>query len=690
MLFSGGRGSQVLSKQLINHPQVELALAINGYDDGASTGEVRRMLGDSLGPSDFRKNASRLAREMQSCNSELIELLDLRFPLGCSIGEALSAFHLVSGQITPMEAPTEFHKTLLSLLAKIDDPARLRLSLRLRRFADELSSAAQTFSFSDCSLGNLAFAGCFLQMGRDFNAAITDYCALLSLDGGLIENVTDGTNAFLVAIDRDHRLLASEAEIVDANRRNHIKDIYLIDRPLTEEEKTTLGPASIEEMTKFLEFRTRRPAANARLLERISEADLIIYSPGTQHSSLFPSYLTPGIGVAIAQNLTAIKLLITNLQEDAEIPDSSAVDIIEKATYYLKERDKQQIPTPCLITHYLINDRRQEPRKTSYVPLGPLESLEDPRLVRIGDYEAGFTGRHDAAKVLTPFIETILQRGERRRVAVWLLETDSLNKISQTILEMMRGGISDLPLSVSVFYHSRESFAPAFTCLLPFTVENVAASSGNQTQAFVNGLAGRNFDYVILFDSSGMYQGEDLVNLASLLWRQRPPHQPQHLDAVWGSRRLSVKDIHESYKLRYRHNIILGAISYLGSHLLSFVYLMLYGRYISDTLSGVRAIGTSYLRAAPLDLLHPCFNHRLLSLLLRDRAEIYETPVQFFSLSPEKVRRTTVLDGLRSLLTIVWRRFISQKAPSNLDESMEDSELRGFPEHALAERKKAG
>jgi hypothetical protein len=44
VLFSGGRGSRVLSAQLINHPQVRLTLAINGYDDGASTGEVRRFL----------------------------------------------------------------------------------------------------------------------------------------------------------------------------------------------------------------------------------------------------------------------------------------------------------------------------------------------------------------------------------------------------------------------------------------------------------------------------------------------------------------------------------------------------------------------------------------------------------------------------------------------------------------------
>src|SRR6185369_12896682 len=80
VLFSGGRGSGVLSKQLVKDPQVSLTLAINGYDDGASTGEVRRFLGDSLGPSDFRKNASRLATELATAPAALIALLDARLP----------------------------------------------------------------------------------------------------------------------------------------------------------------------------------------------------------------------------------------------------------------------------------------------------------------------------------------------------------------------------------------------------------------------------------------------------------------------------------------------------------------------------------------------------------------------------------------------------------------------------------
>ena len=42
VLFSGGRGSRVLSRELVSNPRVDLVIAVNGYDDGKSTGAVRR------------------------------------------------------------------------------------------------------------------------------------------------------------------------------------------------------------------------------------------------------------------------------------------------------------------------------------------------------------------------------------------------------------------------------------------------------------------------------------------------------------------------------------------------------------------------------------------------------------------------------------------------------------------------
>lgn len=626
VLFSGGRGSGVLSEQLIGRADIALTIAINGYDDGASTGEVRRFLGDSLGPSDFRKNASRVARALRACPESLIETLDRRLPNPCSSAEGLQALETVAAASGPQ------------IRARID---AVRKELE----------AGRAFEFSDCAIGNLVFAGSYLMSGRRFNDAVDDYCGLLGLRPGLVENVTDGSNAFLVALEVDRGVLVSEAEIVDAKQRNRISEVFLIDRPLTEEDRTRLAGLPREQCLRWLEERSTALPLNPRLRDRIADANLIIYAPGTQHSSLFPSYLTKDLSRAIASNLTAMKLLVTNLQADAEISGSSAVDIVERAVYYLKEKGRLPLPVPSLITHYIINDPRipESDEISSYVPLGRLDALEDPRLVRIGHYEDGVSGRHDASKVLTPFLNTFLSQRRRQRVAIWLYDAASLNKLSQSVLEMLRGGIQELAVEITVFYTAETDLEEAFMQQLPVALRNLKHAGGPAGHAFTLALAEGEFDYAVLFESSGMYRGEDVAAIVSPLMTGR-------LDAVWGSRRLSFKDIEASYRLRYTHNALLGSMSYVGSHVLSVAYLVLFGRYISDTLSGVRGVRASFLTSltvAPDDKLA---NQHLLSGLLAARADVLETPVQFLALSPERVRRTTPAEGLRSLAHIAWRR----------------------------------
>jgi 2-phospho-L-lactate transferase/gluconeogenesis factor (CofD/UPF0052 family) len=649
VLFSGGRGSGALATLLVSNPRVQLTVAINGYDDGASTGEVRRFLGDSLGPSDFRKNGSRLARVLGSAPASLVDLLDIRLP-DFGAGDSTPARLLELLEPARAATPPDGLEAVRSCASALPPSIRDAVVERLRRFMDAASSSRSPFNYADCSVGNLVFAGSFLGQGRNFNAAVDDYCALLGLPAGLIENVTDGMDAYLVAVDADGRLLGSEEEIVDAKRRNRIDDIFLLPLRPSAEEVARLGGLSREALAEALAARSAVLRINPRLDAAIRGADLIIYAPGTQHSSLFPSYLTTGLSAAIAANLTAIKLLVTNIQSDAEITGSTAVDIIDRAVFYLKEKGRVRLPTPCLITHYLLNDPRHDERETPYVPLGRLESLEDPRLIRVGNYEEGMTGRHDATKILGPFVESFIARWDAtQRVAVLMHDAGSATKVVQSILEMVRGGIRDLPVELAVYHDAPALLEEAFVGSLGVPVTRLEGTPEVRDRQFREAVGSGRFDYVLLFESSGMYNGEDIANLASHLSLGR-------LDAVWGSRRLSVNDIHESYRLKYRHRTLLGALSYLGSHLLSLTYLALYGRYVSDTLSAVRVVRAADALSVPGLLTDKLLNQRLLSVLLRRGAEMFEVPVQFFALSPELVKRTSPFDGLRALATALRGR----------------------------------
>jgi 2-phospho-L-lactate transferase/gluconeogenesis factor (CofD/UPF0052 family) len=260
VVFSGGRGSGALVRQLVARKGVSLTLAINGYDDGASTGQVRRFLGDSLGPSDFRKNASRLAGELQSAPAALIDALDRRLP----------------PDIGPADSLAE-----LAALARIH-PA---LEPYVAAFAAE-HRRGEAFTFGDCSVGNIVFAGVYLTAGRDFNRAVDEYGALLGLAPGVVENVTDGRNAHLVALDANGRLLRTEEAIVDGRRQNTIDRIFLLDRVPSEAEARTIEQLSRDDRVRELARRTPRLRLNPRLARKIAAADVISSDEGDQSGSL--------------------------------------------------------------------------------------------------------------------------------------------------------------------------------------------------------------------------------------------------------------------------------------------------------------------------------------------------------------------------------------------------------------------
>jgi len=640
VVFTGGRGSAVLSRRLIAHPDIRVTLAVNGYDDGASTGEVRRFLGDALGPSDFRKNASRAAEAIGTASPALIGLLDARIPVNATAEDIDDLLDRLSRGF-----PAAGRGGILDVA--LPGAEAQAVGERATRFVETWRSANRSFRFADCAIGNLVFAGSYLRCNRQFNAAVDDYCQLLGLPSGLVDNVTDGSNAFLVALDVSGRVLGTEEAIVDSRRTNRIADIFLIDRALSPEESTALSEAGETAARAFFRAHEATPRLNPRLAARLDAADVIVYAPGTQHSSLFPSYLTPGLCDHIAGNLAAVKLLVTNLQYDAEIAGASAVTLVERALFYLTERGHRHLPAPCLITHYLLNDPRSTEETAPYVPLGQVKALEDPRLVRIGYYEDGVSGRHDASKIIEPFIESLLATRGRPVVAVWLYGTSSVNKIAQTLLEMARGRRDDDACDLHV-HVPVSGLDPAFVERLPFRV-SLYDSEDAAALALREGAGSQSDEYIALLDSSGMYRGDDLVALTRYL-------QPGRLDAVWGSRRLSVRDIDASFRLHDDRGPVLRGISRAGSYFLSFAYLLLYGRYVADTLSGSRVMRAADVRALAVPLTHRLVNQHLLSRLLRRRADVLEVPVQFLPLSPERVRRTGVGEGLRSLATIARLR----------------------------------
>ena len=173
-MFSGGRGTASITRELLRHANVQLNLLINAYDDGLSTGELRAFIPGMLGPSDFRKNLSYLLDLYSVDQFALERFIEHRLPRNFGADQARELRAIASNP----EGPAQSLHFLKDTLAAIDPPLRTALTDYLRVFFDFAATQPTSFNFDDCSVGNLIFAGAYLKNARDFNRATSELAAL--------------------------------------------------------------------------------------------------------------------------------------------------------------------------------------------------------------------------------------------------------------------------------------------------------------------------------------------------------------------------------------------------------------------------------------------------------------------------------------------------------------------------------
>ncbi|MEU4830330.1 2-phospho-L-lactate transferase CofD family protein [Streptosporangium sp. NPDC023615] len=346
-MFSGGRGGASIARRLLGMPGLELSLVINGYDNGLSTGALRRYLPGMLGPSDFRKNCLLHLDRGDPQQAALMSVLEHRLPAGITpelLGDlideiASSGSHAgrppsgpVSG--TPFDA--------------LRPEAREEITRDLRLFARRLGAEPSGIDLGDCALGNLVFAGAYLRTGEDFNAAVRS-CARTFGSPVRLLNVTGGENAFLTALKRNGRLLADEADIVAPQDDEAITDLFLLRRPIDPRFRAELEALPAARVREVLARHRADVTPNPEALDAIRDTDLLVYGPGTPHSSLLPSYLTPGVADAIAASRAVAKVFVVNTRDDHDIQGLTAPDLVDLTLSYLGDpRNERRTVTHVL------------------------------------------------------------------------------------------------------------------------------------------------------------------------------------------------------------------------------------------------------------------------------------------------------------------------------------------------------
>jgi hypothetical protein len=198
---------------------------------------------------------------------------------------------------------------------------------------------------SECSIGNLFMAGGYIRLANNFNDMIDKYLDVFKPKFDLY-NVNDGTNLFLIALKKNGEIIADEASIVAPQSRAPITDLFLIKPKSLALLKNNLENKKIEYKRTFLKELAVLPETNKKVIDAIRQSDLIVVGPGTQNSSILPSFICDGTLRHTMGEVNVPIVQIINLRQDFDIQGWTAENITRRLAMYL---DSSSAPSHVLV-----------------------------------------------------------------------------------------------------------------------------------------------------------------------------------------------------------------------------------------------------------------------------------------------------------------------------------------------------
>jgi 2-phospho-L-lactate transferase/gluconeogenesis factor (CofD/UPF0052 family) len=657
-LFSGGSGTHSITSTLMRHSQIRLRILINAYDDGHSTGRLREFIPGMLGPSDVRKNINRLMPVKERGQKALKSISDERLPVGIPRADALELVGALSRgkhESLPAKYAEAYQELSIGCAAKL----RTFLEIFLTYFHEQ-EKIGRTFDFTDCAVGNLLFAGCHLEQGRDFNKAMRAFAEFYEVKPDILLNVTLGENLFLVARKEDGTILRNEGDIVAAQSEARINELFLIDED-TYRGKVENPEVAGEELERVVRAAAAIPKLNDEARAAIAEADLIIYGPGTQHSSLFPSYMSEGVAEAIAANQSAEKIFIGNIHRDLDIQQDDINDLARKFLESMNVPAASGTGKPVewvdVVTQFFVQSMDAGADGAKYIPFDEKKFPYPLETVRLRDWEAQ-EGRHaggfvmdEVRQIVQARIDIELER-QQHMVSIVVPVLNEERKLGEVLRELTALDFQDLDLTKEILVvdgGSTDRTRDIARGMKNVKLMEVAGDRRGRGAALRMGIEKARGNLIVFYAGDGEYQTEELKLLVRNLMNS--PYK-----AVFGTRAVKVKSLSDQLKGIYQDNLWLYWTSKYGGILLSITALLLYNRYVSDILTSLKAFDAQLLKGLALESDGRDLDSEIVAKLAKRGEFMLELPVEYKPRLHSEGKKITVGDGLQTLWALVKHR----------------------------------
>jgi len=372
LLISGGSGGLQLGNGIYNYSKkfnqnFSITHLINAYDDGKSTGAIREFFKSKiLGPSDIRKIHENIYKNHYS-NKSIIDFFKIRINIDIDFNKILK-------QITTKTNLFESNDTNIKYFLNAFNNLPMEIKkLNIIAINHYLKFETINFSYNDFSYANLIYAS-LADFYGSMQIAEEKIRNALNLPSKVVLN--SDVNGFIFALTENGTLLHNEEKIVNYDQLSPIYEVFYKKEPLTKNDITKFNSLlNFEEKKFYLKQKSDSlPIISEIASKSLLDADIIIFSPGTQHSSLYPTYFTKNL-CKILSKTNAMKFFITNIIEDNEIPKFSASDQIRQAVYYLNEKNKMSFKENQLIDIIISNKPPDNNDKYLSINLKSLEQL---------------------------------------------------------------------------------------------------------------------------------------------------------------------------------------------------------------------------------------------------------------------------------------------------------------------------
>jgi glycosyltransferase involved in cell wall biosynthesis len=271
----------------------------------------------------------------------------------------------------------------------------------------------------------------------------------------------------------------------------------------------------------------------------------------------------------------------------------------------------------------------------------------------VGDWEAG-SGGHAGGIIFEELRQIVQSRIEislkplHHLVSIIVPALDEERTVEHVLRELVQLDLSSLGISKEILVVDGGSTDRTVELAKQIRGVKVLAGAGRigRGEALRRGIAQARGGQILFYPSDGEYSVDDIPQILSQLLSGR-------FEAVFGTRNIMVADLKSHLNALYAESVGLSLLSRYGGMLISILALLLYGRYVTDTLSSLKAFDAGVLRGLALKCSGVDLDTEIVAKLSRQRRFILEVPVQFKARRRAEGKKMGVTDGLRALLALI-------------------------------------